>query len=190
MKNLLKWFYEGYLLWAPILIICFPVLFIQNNRSIQKIFSSSYLILGSVCIFIVLLKNMKILFNRSVFELIKGYFSRFPLIKRIYVITPSSGIQIHHAGNVELFATNPWKTSDEGIKEIERRVDQLHLLMENRVKYLQDQIDTHNKQIKKISKSQQNEIGQISETISTVVIGDYKLIILSTVFTMMGIIFS
>ena len=156
----------------------------------MHIITRSYLILGAVFLLVVLLKNIKILFKMSMVELIKGYFSRFPLIKRRYVVTPASGKQEQYADNVDLCVRYQWKTSDEGLKEIERRVDQLNVLMENRVKYLQDQIDTHNTLIKNVSRIHKKEIEQISDTVSTVVIGDYKLIILSTVFTIVGIIFS
>lgn len=172
------------------MLIILPFLRIRGNSINQQLISMLYLIAGSVCLLIVLIKNMEKLFKLSIFDLIKGYFLRCPLIKKHYVLTAEPGNMQMTSDNVELMVNMPWKTQKERLAEIERQITQIKQLIFKREKYLQEQLDIHSTQIKQMKSLQKMEIEKVAETISDVIIGDYKLIILSTIFTFLGIIFS
>jgi hypothetical protein len=190
MKNTIKWLLDGYLFWVSIILIILP--FIQNNGYIlnRQLISSFYLIAGSICLIIVLLKNIKKLFKENIFNLIKGYLYRCPLIKKHYVLAIDSVTMKHTVDEVKLSVKLPWKTQKERLAEIERQITQIKQQITEREKYLQDQMDIITTQIKQLQSKQEQEVEKVSETISVVVIGDYKLIILSAIFTILGIIFS
>lgn len=182
LKSLGMWYLRGWLLWLVLPLVIVLIIWCEYNGTL-KFLSGGFAIGSGLCLLIVLLRNIKILTEKSILRLIIEYFYNFPAPKKPVALQVDNCSMQLTSNNLLLFSKNSWKTTKEGVAEMEKRIEQLYQLCTKGDRELQGQIDTHSKQIKYGNRAQENGFQEINIIISDVILKDYKLIILSIIFT-------
>lgn len=127
--SLLKWSLKSWPVLITLVLIMIHI-FIYSCCEIDKTLANTIIgpflqLVGGLFVLMSINENIKDLRHENLFSMFKNYLKSCPLFVHHYFLEVESASLKLTTENVNLYVKKSWKTEEEGIQEMERRIDEL-----------------------------------------------------------------
>ena len=176
---LLKWISRAWPVLIVLALIVIQIL-IYSYVNIDQVLMNNIIgqvlpLIGGVFVIISINENIQDFRKINIFSLFKNYLKSCPLIKHNYVLDVSSITVSTTFGKPTLFVKRPWNTAKEGIKELERRIEELTNYLADIRKKTEEDLTKLRSELNTLIDNNDKEIKEVSHLLDKSVMGNIDI---------------
>jgi hypothetical protein len=164
--------------------------FPMGRSLLHKIMSSGFQTIGAILVIYSINDNIGVFKNKSLWQLIIGWFKSFPLISRsaIVGVTGVGGMML--TGSAEAWVSRKCNTVEERLQELEQQLVQCRELVFRKEREVLERIQITRTELETRISTHSEQINLLTQKIETSIIGGFKLQAFGVILAIYGAVVS